>query len=369
MPRICLDITLGETTYEEPTHWRMLGAEGKAEHVMVLCERNELVPETLLEVGAGDGAILRCLGNKSFCKAMHAVEISQSGVKVILGQHIPGLISCQTFNGYNLPFKDGSFDLAILSHVLEHVEYQRPLLREIRRVSKYQLIEIPMDLPALDDDHFQMLGPSYGHINVYSRASLRFLLSTENFAVLDDMLGQYTLALQEYDYFVNNSREQTPDAVRTFRAGFEQETKSFEALPVPQQERRASFYAVLVRKESAWESTARALRAAKSYISSGRVQAARLIFKHYISKDKEIEASLDIARFCLEAHHWEAAQEFVDRVLKVEGFNRDASEINAALQGNAVRQAKATGSSRHVLKQRLKAKFPFVVNLVRRLCR
>lgn len=132
MLSIGLDINVEETAYEVPTQWRMLGAEGKAEHVMALCANNGLLPDTLLEVGAGDGSILRCLGEKSFCKAMHAVEISQSGVQVILDQHIPGLVSCQTFNGYNLPFKDNTFDLVILSHVLEHVEFERALLRERR---------------------------------------------------------------------------------------------------------------------------------------------------------------------------------------------------------------------------------------------
>jgi ubiquinone/menaquinone biosynthesis C-methylase UbiE len=369
MPSICFDLNIKETIYEAPTQWRMLGAEGKAEHVMVLCTNNGLVPATLLEVGAGDGAILRCLANKSFCKSMHAVEVSRSGVQVILGQHIPGLISCQAFNGYNLPFKDDSFDLVILSHVLEHVEYERALLREARRVSKYQVIEVPMDFGALENDHFQMLGPSYGHINVYSRSSLRYQLSIENFVVLDDMLGQYTLAVQEYDYFVNNSREKVPAAVKQFRACFEQEKKAFEALPVGQQERRASFYAALTRKETAQGSMARALNAAKSYINSGRVQAARLIFNHYIPRAKEIEASLDIARFSLQAHHWQVAQEFIDRVLKIEGSNPSALEMKKALPRDAARQVTAPRSSRDALKLRLKANFPFLVNLVRRLRR
>jgi ubiquinone/menaquinone biosynthesis C-methylase UbiE len=375
MPSISLNINVEETTYEAPTQWRMLGAEGKAGHIMALCANNELVPETVLEVGAGDGAILACLGEKFFCKAMHAVEISQSGVQVILGQHVPGLISCQTFNGYNLPFKDDSFDLVILSHVLEHVEFERALLREVRRVSEYQLIEIPMDFPALENDNFQLLGPSYGHINAHSAASLRFLLSTENFVVLDGMLGQYTLAVQEYDYFINNSREKTPDAIRTFRACFEREKKAFEDLPLAQQERRASFYAVLTRKESAKEGMARAINAAKSYISSGQVQAARLIFKHYIPNAKEVEASLDIARFCLQSHHRQAAQEFVDRVLKIEGSNLGALEIMTALQVESVQHTQMPSSDANahggltvdILRQWLKMKFPHLVRAVRKV--
>jgi ubiquinone/menaquinone biosynthesis C-methylase UbiE len=375
MPKICLDINVEETSYESPTEWRMLGAQGKAEHIMTLCTRNGLAPATLLEVGAGDGAILRCLAENSFCKAMHAVEISKSGVEVILGQSIPGLISCQSFNGYELPFEDQSFDLVVLSHVLEHVEHERALLREIRRVSRYQLIEIPMDFPALENENFLMLGPSYGHINARSPASLRFLLSTEEFRVLDEMLGQYTLALQEYDYFVNNSRDKTAKAVARFRDQFEAENSAFQALPQAERERRASFYAVLTRQERKEERIARAMSAAKSYVSSSQIQPARLIFDYHVPKEYEIEGGLELARFCLGAGYRQAANEFVERVLKIDESNRPALEIRAELtastsvgsaESSNLHDAAAYSSPLGTVKSWLKRNAPFLVRVARR---
>ncbi|HEU5408920.1 MAG TPA: class I SAM-dependent methyltransferase [Nitrospira sp.] len=375
MSHISLPIHVEETTYEVPTQWRLVGAEGKADHVIDLCSRNGFVPGSLLEVGAGDGAILTWLGKKSFCKAMHAVEISQSGVRVIVDQRIPGLVSCQLFDGYSLPFKDESFDLVILSHVLEHVEYERALLREVARISKYQIIEIPMDFGGLRNEHFQMLGPSYGHINAHSPASFRFLLSTESLVVVDGIMGQYGFAIQEYDYFVNNGREKTSDALTTFRARFERGKSAFEALSVEQQERRASFYVVLTRKESPQERTLRALKAAKSYIESGQVQAARLIFRHYVPNKMQLEASLDMARFCLQTRHWQAGQEFVDGALKIEASNLDALSLKAALRTKSIQQTPipssdtngARGSTWSILKQGLKRNFPSLVYVVRRL--
>ena len=49
MSHINLPIHVEETTYELPTQWRMVGAEGKADHVLDLCMRNGLVPENLLK--------------------------------------------------------------------------------------------------------------------------------------------------------------------------------------------------------------------------------------------------------------------------------------------------------------------------------
>ena len=41
------------------SRWRALGAVGKADHVVELCARVGLRPSTVLDVGCGDGALLR----------------------------------------------------------------------------------------------------------------------------------------------------------------------------------------------------------------------------------------------------------------------------------------------------------------------
>lgn len=313
---ITLDIHVEETTYEAPTQWRLLGGKGKAENVIALCARQDVAPQSLLEVGAGEGAILRHLGSRGFCPNMHAVEISRSGVEVITAQNIPGLVSCQTFDGYSLPFEDDAFDLVILSHVLEHVEFERALLREIRRVSRHQVIEIPMDHVALGSAAFHFLGPSYGHINAHSPAALRFLLATEGFAVLDDQLGGYSQELCEYDYFVNNKRDKTPDALEAFRARHKAEEDHFAALSRPEQENRASFYAVLTKRETDEERRQRALGHIKDYISTDQLQPALLVFKHVIPAGDAATAATDLADHALEEGNAQAAQEFANLALE-----------------------------------------------------
>src|SRR5271166_6296827 len=99
--------------------WRMLGAKYKAQHIVDVCKGH--VFTKVLEVGAGDGSILELLSDKNFAPEYHAVEISKSGVEHIQSRGIKNLKSVQLFNGYHLPFDDNSFELIILSHVLEHV--------------------------------------------------------------------------------------------------------------------------------------------------------------------------------------------------------------------------------------------------------
>jgi len=145
--------------------WRMLGAKFKAQHIIDVCQGHNF--KRVLEVGAGDGSILKLLAEQNFAPEYHAVEISESGVEHIKARNITNLKSVSIFDGYHLPFDDNSFDLIILSHVLEHVEHERLLLRELKRVAAWSVIEVPRDYKADVDNkikHFL----AYGHINVYT---------------------------------------------------------------------------------------------------------------------------------------------------------------------------------------------------------
>ena len=166
------------------TAWRELGAKYKAQNIVDLCASLNI--EKALEVGAGEGSILKFLNEWSFCDELHALEISQSGINRIQERALSRVKSVQSFDGYIIPYGDDTFDLAILSHVLEHVEFPRLLLRELHRVARYVVIEVPCDFSFNVDqnvEHFL----SYGHINVFVPTVLKFLLRTEHFQVVEDL--------------------------------------------------------------------------------------------------------------------------------------------------------------------------------------
>jgi ubiquinone/menaquinone biosynthesis C-methylase UbiE len=186
--------------------WRMLGAKYKAQHIIDVCKGQSL--KKVLEVGAGDGSILKLLSNQNFAPEYHAVEISDSGVAHIKSRDIKNLVSVQEFDGYKLPFEDDSFDLIILSHVLEHVEHERLLLREIKRVSKNFVIEVPIDYkPGVDKRIKHFL--AYGHINVYTPTSLRYLLQTEGFEIKKDLTSIIEPEVTRFNTFVNQKKSKS----------------------------------------------------------------------------------------------------------------------------------------------------------------
>lgn len=183
--------------------WRMLGAKYKAQHIIAVCSGYSF--NTVLEVGAGDGSILKLLSERDFAPGYDAVEISDTGVGLIKKAGIKNLRSVQEFDGYKLPFADDSFDLIILSHVLEHVEHERLLLRELKRVAKMFVIEVPLDYKAGVDKRIKhFLG--YGHINVYTPTSLRYLLQTEGFEVVNDLTSMIAPEVTRFNAYINQKK-------------------------------------------------------------------------------------------------------------------------------------------------------------------
>ena len=183
--------------------WRKLGAKYKAQHIIDVCAGRQF--DSVLEVGAGDGSILQILAEKKFASQYSATEISQSGVDRILSLDIPNMQSVLVFDGYHLPYKDDEFDLVILSHVLEHVEHERLLLRELKRVAKMCVIEVPKDYRFGVDQRIKHF-LAYGHINVYTPTSLRYMLLTEGFKITNDLTSMITPDVTRFNKYINQKK-------------------------------------------------------------------------------------------------------------------------------------------------------------------
>lgn len=175
--------------------WRMLGGQDKATNIIEMAKG--LSFESVLDVGSGEGSVLQWLDKYEFSDNITSVEISQSGVDKLKARSMKSVKAIHLFDGYKLPFDDNSFDLVMCSHVIEHVEHPRLLLREIKRVSKYQIMEVPIDFSYKVDQkvkHFL----DYGHINIYTPQTFRFLLLSEGFEVLGYKNALYDKSVFQY---------------------------------------------------------------------------------------------------------------------------------------------------------------------------
>jgi SAM-dependent methyltransferase len=169
--------------YEDDTaliEWRRMGGIDKCKNIIRLC--GNLQHANILEIGCGDGAILERLAHLRFGSQFAGLEISPSAVRQVQEKKIPNC-QVQLFDGYDLPFPEKSFDLAILSHVLEHVEYPRRLIHDAAKVAKTVFIEVPLE------DNWRMshdfVFDRVGHINFYNPRTIRSLVQSCGMTVLD----------------------------------------------------------------------------------------------------------------------------------------------------------------------------------------
>ncbi|TIX80605.1 MAG: class I SAM-dependent methyltransferase [Mesorhizobium sp.] len=153
--------------------------------------------ETILDIGAGEGAVLDKLSARKLGKTLAAVEISTSGMDAIKARKIPNLASIQKFDGYHIPHPDKSFDLGLAIHVVEHVEHERMFLAEAARVCKKLYIEVPLEHTRFMSRAIRISG-AYGHINFYTPLSFENLLKTAGLKVESLMVFPHDLAYEQH---------------------------------------------------------------------------------------------------------------------------------------------------------------------------
>jgi len=188
------------------TEWREVCGKYKAANILKVCRNHRFAKA--LECGAGEGSILKFLDESGTFSQLAALEISDSGVARILQRKLPRLKDVRKFDGYTIPYPDKTFDMAFCSHVLEHVEHPRILLRELKRVSNFQVFEVPLDYSASVDrktGHFL----SYGHINIYTPSLFRFLLKSEGYEIVSELLTHTSREAIRYNWYRNMALRKT----------------------------------------------------------------------------------------------------------------------------------------------------------------
>jgi SAM-dependent methyltransferase len=186
--------------------WRALGAVGKADHVVRLCARAGVAPQSTLEVGCGDGALLSELHRRGFGGRLAGVEITQAAVDIAVAR--AGIESVELYDGAHLPAADGAYDLGVVSHVLEHVPDPAALLAEVARACRATLVEVPLEANwsarrAVKREH----AAEVGHLQRLDRDAMREIVRRAGLSIaaeLDD-----PLPLEVHRFFAVNARERT----------------------------------------------------------------------------------------------------------------------------------------------------------------
>ena len=177
--------------------WRRVCAVEKANNILALLKERDI--PSILEVGAGTGALLAELKKRGIGRVYEGVDVSDPSDHVDPQATGLRLIS---YDGTTLPYPDKYFDFCYASHVLEHVLEPRSFVHEIARVTRGCLyFEVPCELNLRTTHSALQMTLGIGHINCFTPESLMILLQTSRIKVINSRLFDHTLDV--HSFFTN----------------------------------------------------------------------------------------------------------------------------------------------------------------------
>ncbi len=144
---------------------------------------NQISPVSVLEVGCGEGKLIRHLVNnaRQAPDRVIASDLSLNKIESVLDSRI----TFQEASIYELPFEDNEFDLVVCCEVLEHLEEPSRGLSEVARVAgKGVLVSTPREplwrvLNLCRGKYIRRLGNTPGHIQNFSQSELVALAGSQ----------------------------------------------------------------------------------------------------------------------------------------------------------------------------------------------
>ena len=177
----------------------------------------------ILNLGAGEGELNHLI--HSYCEDLYACDINEDDVE--FGKTINPLVVYSVQDGSNLSYQNNYFDVVICMEVLEHVEDEEKLLKEIYRVlipGGLTIITFPsINFPITYDPfnfilaYFNLNLPigayAFGHTKLLNNTLFEATISKMNFKVVNSqylshyfsgLIEMYWVGLAQYLFKLNS---------------------------------------------------------------------------------------------------------------------------------------------------------------------
>lgn len=155
---------------------------------IVIFDSNNRSPIKLIDVGCGDGYLLKEIAGKFSQIDLFGLDLSENRVETAK-KFVPMAI-LKTGNAQDIPFRDETFDIVVCSEVIEHCRDDIEVLAELYRISKINsfLILTAPNLYTLESISKVLIGrriaaPSY-HLREYSYNQLIRKITAAGFEIL-----------------------------------------------------------------------------------------------------------------------------------------------------------------------------------------
>jgi SAM-dependent methyltransferase len=158
--------------------WLAIGAVEKANSVELLVHPRLTKPLTVMELGAGTGAIIAELQRRKFAANYIAVDYSGEACEYMRSKLHNVTVAQADIVTERIPDKA---DVVLLSHVIEHLEEPEALLSAVANNVSFEWLVIECPLEDLAISRFKNLIRDRkqnlaGHVQFFTEASLRDLI-------------------------------------------------------------------------------------------------------------------------------------------------------------------------------------------------
>lgn len=199
--------TRGGDRAEHYADWRALSALAKADHVLALTPIPLYAGETgVLDIGCGDGALIAELARREPHWRFAGVDIAEAAVTLAAGRCPQADV--RIYDGETLPWGDGTFEVAVLSHVLEHVPDPAAVLDEAARVAMNVIVEVPLeDNISARRRSKRAIADDVGHLQRFSRRSVAYVADRAGLRVTAEVIDP--LGREVHTFFAETARQET----------------------------------------------------------------------------------------------------------------------------------------------------------------
>jgi ubiquinone/menaquinone biosynthesis C-methylase UbiE len=212
------------TLHEEDSPWKISKILPLVDKLFFYFDRNEI---NLLDVGGGAGLILS--GVSTYIERSYGIKVNKFALDIsaamleIQKRRNPDLKKALCENICKTSLASKEVDVTLLIDVLEHVPSPTEALREVRRISKFAILKVPLECsPFIRVLNFITWGVTrsprdlIGHINVYNFYKLMHQIELNTGYVMDFFFTNVFDYFLTSEHYKRSLREKTINSMAKF---------------------------------------------------------------------------------------------------------------------------------------------------------
>ncbi len=163
--------------------WDQEHAPWKAKQIIKLLNSNNIIPESICDIGCGSGSVLVELKKKYPSAQLYGYDISPDLHKFWDKYSDSGI----QFKIGNIPDTEDKHNILLMLDVLEHLSNPFDFLQQLKGHAEYYIFHIPLDLSAFSvirESPLLYVREKVGHIHYYTKSIALALLAEAGYETI-----------------------------------------------------------------------------------------------------------------------------------------------------------------------------------------